>query len=245
MNSNSLGIPIAIVISAIIIGGAIYFSSSSQTPQDRLTTETAGEDTPTIEPITEEDHIRGNPNAPIMLVEYSDYDCPFCRIFHDTMNRIMLEYGTDGKVAWAFRHFPIASLHPDASKIAEASECAAELGGNDAFWSFTDALNDSREITYGANGQVTAVEPTDMSRMSEFAVTAGVDQGQFELCYNSGKYSDAIAQDVNEAIAAGGTGTPYTVVLVGDQIIGTINGAQPYAQVKQNIDGLLEQIANQ
>jgi len=245
MNSNSLGIPIAIVISAIIIGGAIYFSSSSPSAPTTLDATGADEGMPTIEPITEDDHIRGNPNAPIMLVEYSDYDCPFCRIFHDTMNRVMLEYGTDGDVAWAFRHFPIDSLHPDAPKIAEASECVAELGGNDAFWTFSDALNDSREITYGTNGQVTAVEPTDMSRLSEFAATAGVDQGQFELCYNSDKYSDVIAADVNAAIAAGGTGTPYTVVLVGDQVIGTINGAQPYAQVKQNIEGLLSQIGNQ
>ena len=170
-----------------------------------------------------------------MLVEYSDYDCPFCKNFHDTMRQIMSEYGPDGTVAWVYRHFPLQSLHPNAPKIAEAAECVAELGGNNAFWTFSDLIFDER----GTN------ELTDVSRLPEFAETAGVDRGQFELCLNSGKYKDAVAESVQEAIAAGGTGTPYTLVLVGDQFVGEIGGALPSAAVKQNIDSLLEQLGNQ
>src|SRR6185436_7093141 len=82
-----------------------------------------------MEPVTEKDHILGNPNAEVIMVEYSDLECPFCKEFHSTLRRVMNEYGKDGKVAWVYRHFPIDSLHPKARKEAEATECAAELGG--------------------------------------------------------------------------------------------------------------------
>jgi len=235
MQKNSLGIPIAIVISALIIAGAIYFTGKDgggATPQiTGNTTEDLGEE-PVVAPITADDHILGNPNALIMLVEYSDYDCPFCKNFHDTMRQIMSEYGPEGTVAWVYRQFPLESLHPNAPKIAAASECVAELGGNEAFWTFSDMIFDERET----NAQ------TDITRLPEFAEKAGVDKGQFELCYNSGKYDAVIADDIQAAIAAGGRGTPHTIVLAGEQYVGEIGGAQPYATVKQNIEGLIKQL---
>lgn len=234
MQKSSLGVPIAIVIAAAIIGGAIYLSgrnSAPATPDTTSETGTATDTEPVIEPVTADDHIRGNPNAPILLVEYSDYDCPFCKAFHETMQQIMGEYGADGKVAWVYRQFPLQQLHPNAPKLAAASECVAGLGGNDAFWRFTDLVFGERDTN----------EFTDLARLPEFAETSGVDKGQFEVCYNSGKYDDVIANDLSAAIAAGGNGTPYTVVLVGDQK-GIINGAQPYANVRQIIEQLLSQI---
>jgi protein-disulfide isomerase len=232
---SSLGIPIAIVIAAALIAGAIYFSNRAPAGPAATDTTNTGNDqvTPdsTVEPVTENDHIRGNPNAPILLVEYSDYDCPFCKNFHDTMNQVMDKYGADGKVAWVYRHFPLEQLHPNAPAISAASECVAELGGNDAFWAFTDLVFDER----GTN------EPTDLTRLSEFAETAGVSRAQFESCRESGKYDEQIEEDVQQAIAAGGRGTPHTVVVVGDQK-GLINGAQPFSVVDQIISGLLEQI---
>jgi protein-disulfide isomerase len=230
---NSLAIPIAIVISAALIAGAIYMSGNkapaqtAQNPEDEGALPSGAE----VLPVTEADHIRGNPNAPIVLVEYSDYDCPFCKNFHETMQRVMTEYGDDGKVAWVYRHFPLEQLHPNAPKIAAASECVAELGGNNSFWTFTDLIFSER----GTN------DPTDMNRLSEFAETAGVNRGQFELCYNSGKYSDAIAIDFEEALAAGGRGTPYTVAIIGDQQA-VISGAQPYDYIKAAIDAWLDQL---
>src|SRR3990172_9010082 len=83
------------------------------------------------------DHIRGDPAAPVTLVEYSDFECPFCKRFHGTVKKLVDESG--GRVRWVFRHFPLDDLHPvKARKEAVASECAAELGGNDAFWKFAD-----------------------------------------------------------------------------------------------------------
>ncbi len=234
MQSNSLGVPIAIVIAAALVAGAILYSGSTATPAPVAqpnTPEAATNQDIVVQPVTEDDHIKGNPNAAIMLVEYSDYDCPFCKNFHETMNRIMDEYGTDGRVAWVYRHFPLTQLHPNAIKIAEASECVAELGGNDAFWTFSDLIFDERGVQ----------EPTNMARMGEFAVSSGVDARAFETCFESGRYTEQIGLDIREAIEAGGQGTPHTIVMVGDQQ-GVINGAQPYEVVKQIVDGLINQI---
>lgn len=95
-----------------------------------------GEDTTDqVAPVTEADHIKGSLDAPIKIVEYSDYDCPFCSRFHDSMNQVV-EQNDD--VAWVYRHFPLDQLHPNARTIAQISECIAEAEGNDAFWTFTD-----------------------------------------------------------------------------------------------------------
>lgn len=94
-----------------------------------------------MSPVTKADHILGSIDAPVKIVEYSDLECPFCKQFHNTMQKIMSEYGTE-KVAWVFRQFPLSQLHSKAPKEAEASECVAELGGNDAFWKFIDKINE-------------------------------------------------------------------------------------------------------
>lgn len=94
-----------------------------------------------VKPVTEADHIRGNINSPVKIVQFTDIDCPFCKRFHGTMQEIMKTYGKDNKVVWVMRHLPLTQLHPDAANKAEASECVAELGGNEKFWSFVDALS--------------------------------------------------------------------------------------------------------
>lgn len=103
-----------------------------------------------LDPVTEKDHIAGNPNAELLIVEYSDPECPFCKRFHETMMQVMNEYGKTDKVAWVYRHFPLDSIHSKARKEAEAIECAGELGGNDKFWEY---LNKLEEIT-PANNQL-------------------------------------------------------------------------------------------
>ena len=86
---------------------------------------------------TSTEHVRGNVNATIAIIEYTDYQCPFCHRVHPTIQQLLQDYGD--KVMWVSRHFPL-SFHPDAQPLAVGAECAADLGGNDAFWGFTDKV---------------------------------------------------------------------------------------------------------
>lgn len=232
---ESLAIPAAIVIAAALIAGAIFLNdgSPSKAAKGNLPANGAGQEQKetVFRPVDDTDHIKGNPNAPILLVEYSDYDCPFCKNFHDTMNQIMREYGESGKVAWVYRHLPLEALHPNASKIAEAAECVAKLGGNEAFWKFTDRVFNEKTVR----------DLTVMSRITEYATDAGADKAKFEDCYAKGEMESKIAASIVEAGAAGARGTPHTFVIVGDDKT-VINGAQPYPVVKDIIDNILAQV---
>lgn len=220
-----------------MIAAAIYFSGGLGGNSNVAGTPTTGtDDTPiaadSIPAVSEADHILGNPNAPIVLVEYSDFDCPFCKKYHEeTIQPLMDEYGSTGKVALVYRHFPLQQLHPNAPKLAEASECVAALGGNDAFWKFSDMIFNGREI----NAQ------TDMTKLTSYATSVGVDATEFNTCLDEGRYADKVAADQAGGLNAGVQGTPHTFVLVGDQQ-GSISGAQPYAMVKQLIDNLISQM---
>ena len=92
-----------------------------------------------LAPVTAEDHLNGDINASIKIVEYSDIDCPFCKRFHSTLEQVKALYGD--KVVWVYRHFPITQLHPDSFNKSHATECVAELGGNDKFWQYLKLLS--------------------------------------------------------------------------------------------------------
>jgi protein-disulfide isomerase len=235
-SKNSIAVPIAIVFGFGLIAAAIYFSGMGNAPAPAPVT-TGGETIPTINaevnisPVAITDYIKGNPNAPILIVEYSDYDCPFCKVFHETMNQIMNEYGVTGKVAWVYRQFPIAQLHPNAPRISEAALCVGEIGGNDAFWKFSDLVFEERETN----------EATNVTRLPEFAVTAGVERADFISCLESGRMKEKVAASVAEGAGAGIQGTPQSFVLIGNQQA-PIEGAQPYEVVKQIVENLLGQL---
>lgn len=90
-----------------------------------------------VPPVTDSDHIFGNAQGKIALIEYSDYECPYCQRFHPTAQQLV-ENNSD--LMWVFRHFPLDNIHKDARPLAIASECVAKVAGNDAFWKFTDAV---------------------------------------------------------------------------------------------------------
>jgi protein-disulfide isomerase len=226
-----MAIPVAIVVGFGLIALSIYLSSGKTTDlvtgSDDLLENTA--DLNNIEPITEADHIRGNPNAPLIIVEYSDFDCPYCQRFHVTMQKVMDEYGPGGEVAWVYRHMPLTSLHPSAGHIAAASECVAELGGDEAFWKFADMIF----------GERLENEMTNLVLLPEFAVNAGVSEADYEACIESGRHRAAVEADMQNAADIGANGTPYSVVIAGDQKM-LIEGAQPYESLKLLLDGLLQ-----
>lgn len=226
-SQNKLLVPLAIVVAGGLVALAIYFGGS--TP--RLSSGQATSPTTTeidIAPVTAKDHIVGDRNARLVIVEYSDTECPFCKVFHNTMKEVVSTY--QGKVAWVYRHFPIAQLHTRASREAEATECAAELGGNQIFWSYTNKLF---EITNSNN-------TLDPSELPKIAQTVGLDVTAFNTCLSSGKYTEFIKRSVEEAVKTGARGTPYSVILTKDGKKVVINGAEPLASVKVKIDALLK-----
>ncbi len=229
--TNSLAIPIAIVFGFGLIALAIYFSGIGTSNVNPSITKEKQETKANIRPVDGTDYIFGNPNAPILVVEYSDYDCPFCKNFHETMNQIMNEYGVAGKVAWVYRQFPIAQLHPNAPAISEAALCVGELGGNDAFWKFSNSIFHERGVN----------EATNMTRLGDFAVSAGVDKTAYQKCLDSGKHKETIDKGLAEGAAAGIQGTPQSFVIIGNQQV-AIEGAQPYPVVKQIVENLIGQL---
>ena len=234
--STSPVIPVAIVAGFGLIALAIYFSGISnktdiETSPTVATTEKQAAAASKIRPVDGTDYIKGNPNASILVVEYSDYDCPFCKSFHDTMNRIMDDYGVTGKVAWVYRQFPQKELHPNAERISQTALCVGELGGNDAFWKFTDLVFSERDIK----------EPTNISKLPEYSEKVGVAKADLLKCLESGHHKKTVADSLQEGAGAGIQGTPQTFVIVGNQMA-PIEGAQPYAVVKQSIDNLIAQL---
>lgn len=235
---SALTIPLAIIIAGALIAAAVYFSNSkgssstagnNQQPQQVQQTG----DLEQMKPISKDDHIRGNPNAPVKIVEYSDFECPFCKRFHDTMKQVMDEYGKDGKVAWVYRHFPLDQLHPvKARKEAVAVECANELGGSDTFWKFADRFY---ELTPSNN-------QTDVDTvLPQIAREIGLDVNAFNTCLASGKYDQHIQDEVDNGFKTGGTGTPWSIVLAANGKKYPLSGAQPYTTVKQLIDLALQE----
>lgn len=228
MNQN-LSVPIAIVIAGALIAGALFFAGRGTAGPTTDTADTGSGQAANVPAVEADEHILGNPNAEIIVVEYSDFECPFCKQFHITMQQIINEYGPSGKVAWAYRHFPLTQLHPKAPKESEASECAFEQGGNEAFWAYANRLF---EVTPSNNG-------LDLAKLPEIAGEVGLDVDAFNACLSSGKYQSKVEQQFNDAIASGGQGTPHNILILknGDPI--ELPGAQPYATVKNVIETIL------
>ncbi len=175
------------------------------------------------------DHIYGNPNAPVSLIEYSDFECPFCKRFHPTAKEIIDSYG--GKVNWVYRHFPLPMHNPGAQREAEASECVSQLGGNEAFWKYADAVY-TRTQSNG-NG-------FPASQLGPLAKEIGLDEKQFEACLSSGKYASRVQEDIDEGTQIGVSGTPANILLRHDTgEVAVKPGAQPIAEFKSTIDKML------
>lgn len=101
-----------------------------------LETQYGNPSAPDVPALSDSDHIRGLADAPVVLIEYSDLECPFCQRFHPVVSQALTKYGN--QLAWAYRHLPLESIHPSARPLAEGSECAAQMGGNEKFWEFVD-----------------------------------------------------------------------------------------------------------
>ncbi len=216
--------PIAVVAGAAIIAVALMFGKPAE-PKDPTAAAQAAA-LKQLAPITREDHIRGNPDAPVKIVEYSDTECPFCKQFHMTMKQVIDEYGPSGKVAWVYRHFPLDMLHKKARKEAEATECAAAIGGEDAFWAYIDRV---MEVT-SSNDSLPETE------LPKIAAYVGVDVTKFNECLASGRMAERIQKDAENAVATGGQGTPWSIIVNASGKMTPVGGAYPYTALKQMLD---------
>jgi protein-disulfide isomerase len=211
--ASSLNIPIAIIIAGAIVASAVIWTKRPATP---VISKSADQYTINIRPVTSADHILGNPNAPIKIVEYSDTSCPFCKIFHPIMEQLMTDFGKNGTIAWVYRNFPLDTpdpsgyiLHKNAGHEAQALECAADLGGNDAFWKYTNRIYD---ITPSVTGDTP--NGLDQAELPKIAKFAGLDVTAFNTCLASGKMKERVEADRTDGINAGVSGTPTSIIVL-------------------------------
>ena len=172
---------------------------------------------PTVEVATEGEPSLGPTNAPVTIVEFSDFQCPYCRQAQDTLKRLMAAY--EGKIKLVFRDFPLRSIHPQAQKAAEAAQCAAE---QQKFWPYHDKLFASTNL--------------QMDELKKFAQELELNMEQFTSCLDSNKYAAGIEADMQAGQQAGVNATPAFFVNGYP-----LSGAASYERFKELVDAALEQ----
>jgi len=237
--TNSFLVPVSIIIAGAFIAGALYFGGGD-TENVGVTGQKPTDISGIKVEITKDDHIFGDKNAPIKIVEFSDTECPFCKNFHKSLNEVLPEY--EGRISWVYRHLPLVQLHQKAPREAEATECAAKLGGNDAFWKYTNRLF---EVTPSNDG----LEDSQLPEIAEFV---GLNKEAFVECLDSGKMKERVDNDTEGAIAliqkfvdlglVRGVGTPFSVLINKDgDVLAPIGGAVGAPQLRQMFDQALAQ----
>ncbi len=215
-SSNILNVPTAIIIAGAIVAGAVIWTKAPSAPIKQDVVAAIDSFEQQLKPITASDHILGNPNAKLKVVEYSDPSCPYCKVFHNTMLQIMTTYGKSGNVAWVYRHYPLDKadasgriLHPNAGHEAQALECASDLGGNDGFWKYTNRL-------YSVTPSVTSDSPNglDQKQLPIIANTVGLNVEDFNNCLSTGKFKEKVDQDFLDGVNIGIQGTPASIIVV-------------------------------
>lgn len=225
MNNNNQ-IAGAVIIAGVLIAGAVLLKGSQKIdiPSQNGNSLTDLK----IKPIDKEEHILGNINSKVVIIEYSDTECPFCKVFHKTMQQVVEK--NNGKVAWVYRHYPIAQLHPKAFHEAEATECAWEQGGNKQFWNYIDQIY----------ARTTSNNNLNVAELPNIAKDIGLDTAVFNECLESGKYKNKIENSITDANAMKVAGTPYSLILVDGKVVDDIQGAQPIEIVMQKINNVLK-----
>ncbi len=235
-DSNKFIVPGAILIAGLIIAGAIFYGAKSPSknptasPEQNQPASLASSVLDNLKPISGNDHVLGNPDAPIALIVFSDLECFFCKQFHNTtIKQLMDIYGKAGKLKLVYRHLPL-DIHPKSKNEAVAAECANELGGNEKFWQYLDRVF---EITPSNNG----LDPLELPKIAEYV---GLNKTKFEQCLASGKFDQLIQANAEDGIKSGALGTPYGILIGPNNKKNAIPGALPYEEVKKVIDEIIK-----
>jgi len=164
----------------------------------------------------DDDPFLGDENAPVKLIEFSDYQCPFCgRFYSQTLPQLKSEYFDTGKVQFVYRDFPLDSIHPFATPAAEAAECVRDAAGgsNEAYFEYHDKIFNN-------------VQSLSDASLKQWAQELGYD---IDSCLSSGKFKAEVRKDLADAQAAGGRGTPYFVIVDKNGKGIPLSGAQPFS----------------
>jgi protein-disulfide isomerase len=189
-----------------------------------------------VETSIDDDPVLGNKDAPVTIVEFSDYDCPFCRVFNETTyKQIKQTYIDTGKVKFVYRDLPIKQLHPLAFEKAVSINCAREQGGDETYYKYHDAL-------FQLAGKIQSSPTKD--DLKKLAVSLNLNADQFNGCLDSGKYDNEISLDIADAVKINAFGTPTFIIgkTNGDGSVKgeMIEGAAPFEEYKRIIDELLK-----
>lgn len=204
----------ATLLGFTLVAAAIYFSGTGSGVQQPAVAVAPAVLTDDPRREGEQRNVYGSLDAPVTIVEFSDYECPFCARLHPTLKTIV--DGSDGQINWEYRHLPLPN-HSGALPGAIAAECVAQYAGNEAFWSFSDALlNNQRGIT----AEFLAAE----------AVSAGVEEQVYASCITDESIAARVENDAAVAAALGGQGTPFSVVRFADGSSRPVSGALPLTQ---------------
>ena len=178
----------------------------------------------------DDDPVKGDPNAPVTMIEFSDFQCPFCgRFYEQTLPTIIENYIDSGKVKLVYRDLPL-SFHPNAMPAHIAAECADEQG---KFWEYHDTLFDKQSEWQSLSSDEIG------TTLSQYASDVGIQTSSFESCMTSPEIADEVNQDSLDASIYGATGTP--TFFIGNEKDGYIKltGAQPYSTFKSAFDAQL------
>jgi protein-disulfide isomerase len=225
-----------VILAIIVVIGLISMfngngsSNTGTDPGNQLPTQPSA-----VEASVDDDAVLGDPNAPVTIIEFSDYQCPFCRKFWIETHPLLKEaYIDTGKAKLVFRDFPLTSIHPMAGPSGEAAECVRDVANSDeAYYEMHDKIFEEQNIidSGNPNGPVTGTASYTNADLKAWAQELGYD---ISSCLDSGKFASEVQKDTADAQAAGGRGTPYFVI--NGQ---PLSGAQPFSAFRQVIESQL------
>jgi len=232
-NSNSRGVfntsafknpwfYVSVVVVLVLLIVLFKPTSNDQIQQAKQTQPNIPNNVPIVQISEDNDAILGDPNAPVTIIEFSDYECPFCsRFYFNTLPALKKAYINTGKVKLIFRDFPLG-FHPNAQKAAEATEAARQLGGDEKFWEMHDKLFENQRALTQPN-------------LIKYAEEIGLDKTEFKELLDLSTFRNEVLADSQDGQQAGVQGTP-TFYINGKQLV----GAQPFEAFQQIIEGELQ-----
>ena len=216
-----------ILLAAVVIGGFFLFRDSGSINGGSVT-DTGSDNQQAVNArafIEDNDPVLGNPDAGVSIIEFSDFQCPFCaRAFDGAITDLKnSDYFKNGEVNLIYKHFPLNSIHPYAQGAAEASVCAQAQG---KFWEYHDTL-------------FTNQDALDVESLKKYASQLGLNTGNFNSCLDGGDSESEVNKELAQATAAGGQGTPFFLIVNTETGKSTsISGAYPWSEFEPAIQSI-------